>query len=54
MFKQIFKNIDGVLWKEADYTEQTSWVLFFKYLDLQKAFSGELAAGNNNLKEEVA
>lgn len=39
MFEQIFKNIDDVLWKEAgcsselDYTEQTSWMLFLKYLD---------------------
>src|SRR5207249_5484753 len=33
------KNIDDVLWKEAgcttelDYTEQTSWLSFLKYLD---------------------
>ena len=39
MFVQAFKNIDDVLWKEAgcttelDYTEQTSWLLFLKYLD---------------------
>ena len=39
MFEQVFKNIDDVLWKEAgcttelDYTEQTSWLLFLKYLD---------------------
>lgn len=39
MFQQTFKNIDDVLWKEAgcsselDYTEQTSWMLFLKYLD---------------------
>jgi type I restriction enzyme M protein len=38
-FQQAFKNIDDVLWKEAgcttelDYTEQTSWLLFLKYLD---------------------
>ena len=38
-FEQAFKNIDDVLWKEAgcttelDYTEQTSWLLFLKYLD---------------------
>ncbi len=38
-FEQIFKNIDDVLWKEAgcttelDYIEQTSWMLFLKYLD---------------------
>jgi hypothetical protein len=39
MFEQAFKNIDDGLWKEAgcttelDYTEQTSWLLFLKYLD---------------------
>ncbi|MDP2852670.1 MAG: N-6 DNA methylase [Smithellaceae bacterium] len=39
MFEQAFKNIDDILWKEAgcttelDYTEQTSWLLFLKYLD---------------------
>jgi type I restriction enzyme M protein len=39
LFQQAFKNIDDVLWKEAgcsselDYTEQTSWLLFLKYLD---------------------
>ena len=46
MFEQTFKNIDDVLWKEAgcatelDYTEQTSWILFLKYLDdLERATS---------------
>jgi len=39
MFEQAFKNVDDVLWKEAgcttelDYTEQSSWLLFLKYLD---------------------
>lgn len=39
MFEQTFKNIDTVLRQEAgcttelDYTEQTSWILFLKYLD---------------------
>lgn len=39
MFEQIFKNIDDALWKDAgcsselDYVEQTSWILFLKYLD---------------------
>jgi type I restriction enzyme M protein len=39
MFEQIFKNIDDVLRKDAgcsselDYIEQTSWILFLKYLD---------------------
>ncbi len=39
MFEQIFKNIDDILHKDAgcsselDYVEQTSWILFLKYLD---------------------
>lgn len=39
MFQQTFKNIDDILHKdsgcgsELDYVEQTSWVLFLKYLD---------------------
>jgi type I restriction enzyme M protein len=39
VFEQAFKNIDNVLRKEAgcttelDYTEQTSWLLFLKYLE---------------------
>jgi type I restriction enzyme M protein len=51
MFEQTFKNIDNVLWKEAgcttelDYTEQTSWILFLKYLDdleRERAMEAEL------------
>ncbi|MBL0034450.1 MAG: N-6 DNA methylase [Flavobacteriales bacterium] len=36
---KVFRNIDDALWKdpgctsELDYTEQTSWILFLKYLD---------------------
>ena len=39
MYEAAFKNIDDTLWKDAgcstelDYVEQTSWVLFLKYLD---------------------
>ena len=39
MFEQIFKNIDDFIWKDAgcdselDYAEQTSWILFLKWLD---------------------
>ena len=39
MFEQTFKNIDDVLRKDAgcsselDYVEQTSWIIFLKYLD---------------------
>ena len=39
MYEAAFKNIDDTLWKDAgcsselDYIEQTSWVLFLKYLE---------------------
>ncbi len=39
MFEKTFKNIDDILHKDAgcsselDYVEQTSWILFLKYLD---------------------
>lgn len=39
MFEQTFKNIDDILRKDAgcsselDYVEQTSWIIFLKYLD---------------------
>jgi type I restriction enzyme M protein len=51
MFEQTFKNIDDILHKDAgcttelDYTEQSSWLLFLKYLDAlenQKAMAAEL------------
>jgi type I restriction enzyme M protein len=51
MFEQAFKNIDNTLRKDAgcsselDYIEQTSWVLFLKYLDdleKDKATAAEL------------
>ncbi|MEY4429632.1 MAG: hypothetical protein RLZZ182_2321 [Pseudomonadota bacterium] len=51
MFEQTFKNIDDILHKDAgctselDYTEQSSWLLFLKYLDdleTEKAAEAEL------------
>ncbi|MBX9764398.1 MAG: type I restriction-modification system subunit M [Pseudomonadaceae bacterium] len=51
MFEQAFKNIDDILHKDAgctselDYTEQSSWLLFLKYLDAleqDKALEAEL------------
>ncbi len=51
MFEQTFRNIDDILRKEAgcaselDYTEQSSWLLFLKYLDAlehSKAMEAEL------------
>ena len=53
MFEQTFKNIDDTLHKDAgcsselDYTEQTSWMLFLKYLDdleYKKSLEAELEA----------
>lgn len=48
MFEQAFKNIDDIMHKDAgasselDYAEQTSWILFLKYLDdLEKEKSME-------------
>jgi len=52
MFENVFKNVDDILHKDAgcsselDYVEQSSWVLFLKYLeDLEKsrALAKELA-----------
>lgn len=51
MFEQAFKNIDNALRQDAgcttelDYTEQTSWLLFLKYLDgleRERAMEAEL------------
>ena len=51
MFEQTFKNVDDILHKDAgcsselDYTEQTSWMLFLKYLDdleYEKSLAAEL------------
>ena len=55
MFEQTFKSIDDTLWKDAgcsselDYTEQTSWMLFLKYLDdmeHSKSLEAQLMAEN--------
>ena len=57
MFEQAFKNIDDVLWKDAgctselDYTEQSSWLLFLKYLDAlehEKAIEAKLEGKKYN------
>ena len=57
MFEQTFKNIDDILHKDAgcgselDYGEQTSWVLFLKYLDdleRDKATAAELSGKTYN------
>ena len=57
MFEQIFKNVDDILWKDAgcgselDYVEQTSWILFLKYLDdleNERRISAELTGKTYN------
>ena len=57
MFEQTFKNIDDVLWKDAgctselDDTQQSSWLLFLKYLDTleqEKAMEAELEGNATN------
>jgi len=51
MYDQIYKRIDDALWKDAgcgselDYVEQSSWILFLKYLDdleTNRALAAEL------------
>ncbi|KAB8030714.1 N-6 DNA methylase [Fluviispira multicolorata] len=57
MFEQTFKNIDDILHKDAgcgselDYVEQTSWILFLKYLDdfeKDKKIAAELSGKIHN------
>jgi type I restriction enzyme M protein len=42
MFLQTFKNLDDIMFQEPscntelDYVEQSSWMLFLKYLDDQE------------------
>jgi type I restriction enzyme M protein len=50
LFEQTFKNIDDILHKDAgcvselDYTEQSSWLLFLKYLDALEMAKADEAA----------
>ena len=59
MFEQVFKNIDDILWKEGgcsnelDYVEQTSWVLFLKYLDNLEAERAEEAELKGETYERI-
>jgi type I restriction enzyme M protein len=59
MFEQAFKNIDDVLRKEAgcttelDYAEQTSWLLFLKYLDSLEEDKATEAALHNKKYEFI-
>lgn len=49
-YQQVFKNVDDILHKDAgctselDYTEQSSWLLFLKYLDALEFDRAEQAA----------
>lgn len=61
MFEQSFKNIDDVLRKdsgvatELDYIEQTSWILFLKYLnDLEEDRKTEAALSGKTYKYIIA
>jgi type I restriction enzyme M protein len=55
MFENTFKNVDDILYKDAgcgselDYVEQSSWVLFLKYLD-DLEFEREIKAKLGNSK----
>src|SRR5258708_27198225 len=60
MFEQAFKNIDDILRKDAgvgselDYVEQTSWVLFLKYLeDFEKGTRTEAKLGGKEYKDII-
>jgi hypothetical protein len=54
MFEQTFKNIDDILHKDAgctselDYTEQSSWLLFLKYLDKDERDQSAMGRQHNN------
>ena len=54
MFENTFKRIDDILREEAgcttelDYTEQTSWILFLKYLEDMEVDRDEKAKLNLN------
>jgi len=61
MFEQTFKNIDDLLHKDAgcgselDYVEQTSWVLFLKYLDdLEKDKNTSALLSGNSYQSIIA
>ena len=59
MYEAAFKNIDDTLWKDAgcsselDYIEQTSWVLFLKYLDDYEAEKEQAAILNGETYSRI-
>jgi type I restriction enzyme M protein len=58
-FEQAFNNIDDTLWKDAgcsselDYIEQTSWILFLKYLDDYESEKEAAALLNNESYKRI-
>ena len=59
MYEAAFKNIDDTLWKDAgcgselDYIEQTSWILFLKYLDDYEADKANSALLNGEVYNSI-
>jgi len=59
VYEAAFKNIDDTLWKDAgcsselDYIEQTSWVLFLKYLDDYESEKETAALLNGEFYERI-
>ena len=59
MFEQVFKSIDDTLWKDAgcsselDYIEQTSWIIFLKYLDDYETDKENAALLNNQKYKRI-
>ena len=59
MYEVAFKNIDDTLWKDAgcsselDYIEQTSWILFLKYLDDFEAEKQKAAEINSKTYKRI-
>jgi type I restriction enzyme M protein len=60
MFEKVFKNIDDTLRKDAgcsselDYVEQTSWILFLKYLDDLEEYRRSANLLGKNYKEIIS
>ncbi len=59
MYEQIFKRIDKILWKddgvdtELDYVQQTSWLLFLRWLDENEKTKEKAADLNNEAYDPI-
>jgi type I restriction enzyme M protein len=59
VYDAAFKNIDDTLWKDAgcsselDYIEQTSWILFLKYLDDYEKENSDSALLNGEVYNSI-